>query len=256
LGSIFREFEQVESMEPRAGAAGGGVGLGLAVVARIVEQYVDHTFVVQMHLLILTRLGGQLRVESKVGEGSRFSFLIPLALSVDGDELRMASPEPTSKNSSLKSLIRSRKASMDSAKSAGEIDSLVEALGSNYMMMGSPQERYLRRTRSSSPVDLAPTTSTPGTFGVPDSSMPVRPVKVDGFAVDLDPPASMPPTPYEGHYAFPSILESSLAAGDNPPPSPSSSSPVLPQAQAQDDPSKLRVLIVEVTDSLSQSGPL
>ncbi|KAG5648399.1 hypothetical protein DXG03_004973 [Asterophora parasitica] len=63
LEYIFREFEQVESCEPKA-AGESGVGLGLAVVARIVEQ-----------------LGGQLRVESKVGEGSRFSFLIPLTLS-------------------------------------------------------------------------------------------------------------------------------------------------------------------------------
>ena len=38
-------------------------GLGLAVVARIVEQ-----------------LGGQLRVDSKPGVGSRFSFLIPFTL--------------------------------------------------------------------------------------------------------------------------------------------------------------------------------
>jgi signal transduction histidine kinase len=65
LESIFREFEQVESMGQTPEANNEGVGLGLAVVAHIVEQ-----------------LGGQLRVDSKVGEGSRFSFLIPFATSL------------------------------------------------------------------------------------------------------------------------------------------------------------------------------
>ncbi|KAH7913421.1 hypothetical protein BJ138DRAFT_1146165 [Hygrophoropsis aurantiaca] len=68
LESIFREFEQVESSETK-NAAIPGVGLGLALVARIVEQ-----------------LGGQLRVESQMGLGSRFSFLIPLELSHAGSE--------------------------------------------------------------------------------------------------------------------------------------------------------------------------
>ena len=58
LESIFREFEQVESVQPKT-----GLGLGLAVVARSVEQ-----------------LGGQLRVDSKVDQGSRFSFLIPFTV--------------------------------------------------------------------------------------------------------------------------------------------------------------------------------
>lgn len=87
LESIFREFEQVEvpppPPSPPVQTKGLGVyhllslavvtltvllaGLGLAVVARIVEQ-----------------LGGQLRVDSKVDEGSRFSFLIPFAVQPHG----------------------------------------------------------------------------------------------------------------------------------------------------------------------------
>jgi hypothetical protein len=62
LESIFREFEQVESAQPKTSTA-PGLGLGLAVVARSVEQ-----------------LGGQLRVDSKVDQGSRFSFLIPFTV--------------------------------------------------------------------------------------------------------------------------------------------------------------------------------
>ncbi|KAI0293841.1 hypothetical protein B0F90DRAFT_1760492 [Multifurca ochricompacta] len=62
LENIFREFEQVESVQPKTSTA-PGLGLGLAVVARSVEQ-----------------LGGQLRVDSKIDQGSRFSFLIPFML--------------------------------------------------------------------------------------------------------------------------------------------------------------------------------
>ncbi|KDQ58691.1 hypothetical protein JAAARDRAFT_176751 [Jaapia argillacea MUCL 33604] len=61
LEGIFREFERVETAAP--GSNEEGLGLGLAVVARIVEQ-----------------LGGQLRVESQEGEGSQFSFLVPFSL--------------------------------------------------------------------------------------------------------------------------------------------------------------------------------
>lgn len=59
LENIFREFEQVESAQPKTNTT-PGLGLGLAVVARSVGQ-----------------LGGQLRANSKVDEGSRFSFIIP-----------------------------------------------------------------------------------------------------------------------------------------------------------------------------------
>lgn len=66
LESIFREFEQVESAKPKTSTA-PGLGLGLAVVARSVEQ-----------------LGGQLRVDSKVDQGSKISFIIPFTLCDEG----------------------------------------------------------------------------------------------------------------------------------------------------------------------------
>ncbi|GJJ15639.1 hypothetical protein Clacol_009917 [Clathrus columnatus] len=62
LESMFREFEQVELTSSKSGNS-PGLGLGLAVVARIIEQ-----------------LGGQLRVDSKSNEGSTFSFLIPFGI--------------------------------------------------------------------------------------------------------------------------------------------------------------------------------
>ncbi|KAJ7134984.1 hypothetical protein C8R43DRAFT_894662 [Mycena crocata] len=212
LGSIFREFEQVESMEPRP-SSGGGAGLGLAVVARIVEQ-----------------LGGQLRVESKVDEGSRFSFLIPLSLPTEGDELAIPSSAPST-NSSLASLrVRSRKPSL-----TGEIDSLVEALSPNHMV-SSPQESLHKRTGFSSPPEVL--ASKLGVFDVSDSGMPLRPIKVDGFAIEA--PGS--PAEETTGFVFPAIKPASVLEVIAP------STPVSPQEQPFEDPSKLRVLIVEDND--------
>ncbi|KAJ6466421.1 phytochrome-like protein [Mycena sanguinolenta] len=230
LAIIFREFEEVEPMEPRPGTSsggggGGGVGLGLAVVARIVAQ-----------------LGGQLRVESKVNEGSRFSFLIPLALSEDGDGLVMSSSGGSSRDSSFKSLrIRSRKQSLDS--STGEIDSLVEALSSDHMAGPSPSGSQHRRTRSSSPSEgLAGVGQTvaPGVWGVSDSSTPLRPVRVDSFGLDS------PAIPASGKDLenSPFVLKGSTPLGELSPPTPARESP----PQDLDGPSKLRVLIVEDND--------
>ena len=58
LERIFNKFEQAGVAGP---ASGGGTGLGLAIAKEIV----------QMH-------GGKIWVESEVGRGSKFSFLLPL----------------------------------------------------------------------------------------------------------------------------------------------------------------------------------
>ena len=55
---IFEEFQQADSSITKQK---GGTGLGLAIAKRIIEMH-----------------GGQLRVESKLGEGSTFSFTVPV----------------------------------------------------------------------------------------------------------------------------------------------------------------------------------
>ncbi|KAL8283833.1 hypothetical protein RQP46_005265 [Phenoliferia psychrophenolica] len=78
LELMFREFERISLLGPQTGTSppnspmlgssppdeeSSGVGLGLALVTRIVRT-----------------LGGQLRVASRVDEGSRFTLVIPLSL--------------------------------------------------------------------------------------------------------------------------------------------------------------------------------
>jgi PAS domain S-box-containing protein len=57
LGEIFAAFAQTKS-----GAAAGGTGLGLAICDRLI-----------------TMMGGELKVDSELGAGSRFWFTLPLA---------------------------------------------------------------------------------------------------------------------------------------------------------------------------------
>jgi signal transduction histidine kinase len=56
-GKIFEEFQQADSSITKQK---GGTGLGLAIAKRIIEMH-----------------GGRLWVESKVGQGSTFSFTVP-----------------------------------------------------------------------------------------------------------------------------------------------------------------------------------
>lgn len=130
-------------------------GLGLAVVARIVEQ-----------------LGGQLRAESKEGEGTRFSFLIPFELA-PADSVS-ASPRPQN--------TIARSGSRGSSDSS-EIESLVEALRSDHMK----EPRSITQS-ASMPSYIRGPASRPkeGTYEVTDSRFPIKSVKID--AVDADKP--------------------------------------------------------------------
>ncbi|KAG8782336.1 Light-sensor Protein kinase [Ceratobasidium sp. 428] len=193
LESIFREFEQVESSIPRSGQP---QGLGLAVVARIVKQ-----------------LGGQLQVDSKPRQGSRFSFLIPFVLP-DG-----SSSEHSLSLNSANLVGRSRKNNVGSAYASAtssstqsadsQIDDIVEAISALVGRIGSVSPS---RDRTRPPPPVVPRQSSgsvrqaahistrqanppPGVFEVEDSRYPVRGVKVDDFDADrapTSPPSQAP----------------------------------------------------------------
>ncbi|CAE6413025.1 unnamed protein product [Rhizoctonia solani] len=181
LESIFREFEQVESSIPRSGES-QGLGLGLAVVARIVEQ-----------------LGGQLRVDSKQSQGSRFSFLIPFALP-DGSSTEQSSEPGSGKDieRSRKSSVGSAYASAPSARSANSrIEEIVDALSAPPGQISSSSSRAgigpsppaVQRQGSMqghpmARVSTRPANPPPGIFPVEGSKWPVRGVKMDEFDVD------------------------------------------------------------------------
>ncbi|KAH9891989.1 hypothetical protein C8Q73DRAFT_792309 [Cubamyces lactineus] len=195
LESIFREFEQVETA-PRTHSP--GLGLGLAVVARIVEQ-----------------LGGQLRVDSTLGQGSRFSFLLPLTRDFPG-----GSRLSLSSGSSSSSLSRQS----NGASRGSEIQDLVQALSASHMddSRSSSKDRVIVRRSQSRPPPIS------GQTEITDSGTPLRAVKVDGY--NLDPPA---PTalPLQRKRASPTAKRS--------PSNRSQSEAALP---------RLRILIVEDND--------
>ncbi|KAK0201594.1 hypothetical protein DFS33DRAFT_1348574 [Desarmillaria ectypa] len=159
LENIFREFEQVETSQPKTGTD-AGVGLGLAMVAHIVEQ-----------------LGGQLRVDSRVEQGSRFSFLIPLSF-YTGKANPLSSSSRASSSDSLR--IRSRPPSINSGN---EIDSLVEAISSNHMGPKSSSQKSSPSLEDERKIDgfsnIPSRKQSEGTFEVVGSQVPVRPIKMD-----------------------------------------------------------------------------
>jgi signal transduction histidine kinase len=75
-----RVFERFYRGDPARSRAAGGAGLGLAIVRELVEA-----------------MGGQVAVESVVGEGSRFSFTLPIADSVTRSSDEQADRPPASR---------------------------------------------------------------------------------------------------------------------------------------------------------------
>ncbi|GAA5911258.1 hypothetical protein JCM6882_004078 [Rhodosporidiobolus microsporus] len=145
LEGIFRQFEQVSTIGDKARdeAANSqqGVGLGLAVVARIVRN-----------------LNGQLQVESKVGEGSKFTFIFPFRLpdvlppaqTGSGGETDSTggTSRPISEAAVRDPLIRRKSnGSAGSTNSSGpsDIDSLIQAMSTSGMGTGGQTRQGQRK---------------------------------------------------------------------------------------------------------------
>ena len=170
LQAMFVTLEGAEEMRPPMD--GTGLGLGLAVVARIVEQ-----------------LAGQLRAESEVGVGTRFFFNLQM-LRHDG-KLEAKSPsgslDQNRKSSSSGSMVSGRSRS-NSSQAHSEIDSFVQDFASSHMLAPVPANDTRLR-------DAEERMSRPGTFPVTDSSYPVRPTKMDTDTENSSsPPAQSPQT--------------------------------------------------------------
>lgn len=193
MDKLFRQFEQVDSYDPQEGdaPAQSALGLGLAVVARLTRT-----------------LGGQLRVESTVGQGSRFTIILPFGTEPASQN---QSPAPSLQRQNSRSSIGS-KASLRSGSSgqASEIDSLVEAISTDHMKPHHGQHRQQqqhpqspqKRGSGSSQIAAAPRPApesppppttvglnkpapeSPGSVEIEGSQFPIRPVKVQDNELD------------------------------------------------------------------------
>ena len=191
LESIFREFEEVESViagtqnssgteeeetsmikpdsQTSADKGTGALGLGLAVVARIVKN-----------------LGGQLRVDSTVGKGSRFSYFLPF---------QSAKRAPRSSGNTMQRNASGHSGSVASSASAGksEIDSLVEAISAP--ILDDSGQSIARRKSGTLDGPLGPSLpvsrpsadrrgSREGQIQLEGSGVPLRSVRVDPHDLD------------------------------------------------------------------------
>jgi hypothetical protein len=160
---------------------------------------------------VIEQLGGQLRVDSKSGEGSRFSCLFPFPVADTREQFDLRSSSAEEGGSG--------------ASNTSEIDSLVEAISASHMIPHRtpghhPPLRRPKPRRVRAPVD--------GKFDVEDSVFPIRPLRVDRF--DLDKATSSTtfarvPRPENVH-----VVESK---------------PVV--SRKNDDSKVLRILVVEVS---------
>ncbi|WWD05979.1 hypothetical protein V865_004064 [Kwoniella europaea PYCC6329] len=176
-------FVTLEGADELRGSS-NGLGLGLAVVARIVEQ-----------------LDGQLRAESEVGVGSRFFFTLPMLV-----HHGRPSSSKDSKSSS-KMAIKSRAGSSGSGSVASlrsglsEVDSFVNDFGNSHMLH-APVAADDQRIK-----DAEYRMSRPGTFPVTDSSWPVKPSRVDADA-DQSVHSESPPVGRSPEFSHTPKLES------------------------------------------------
>lgn len=278
LETMFRTFEQVdEAAEDELNKGAGSLGLGLAVVARIVSH-----------------LGGQLRVESKVGQGSKFTFVLFFRIPGSDDTSRTSNTENTairaiptassgrtgltqadlqqirdtqrsdaqkrkevamsgSGGSKGSSSLISGRGSKNSKPS--EIDSLVDAISANPDNSGPPAPARRRSLKL-------------GQLNIEDSDTPLRSIKVDESTVDMSRPGASARPQASRRATYAHIRSASGAAGaasssnvvpKRPVPQTRSSTTILPPkapesaSSVESAPSScrpMRIMIVEVTITL------
>lgn len=256
LESIFRELEQVDHSNKGDGEPSApGLGLGLAVVAHAISQ-----------------MNGQLRVDSKPAQGSKFVCLIPFDLTRKGSSYSSNSSRLTHSYSG-DSLEEGR-----SRRAQEEINSLVEAIGSSSVSASvSPAgvwnsaELVITDSRTdptsakamarSAPAEDRPVTA--GEVELNDSNFPLRSVRVD--SMDLNRPASVTlsktsekgspedPIPVESVQATPN---NSVTLSQKETPSPRYKRPKVVQPSFSTPTPQFNCLIVEVsrlTDSYGSS---
>ncbi|SPC64574.1 related to phytochrome [Ustilago sp. UG-2017b] len=227
LEVIFREFEQVESVIAQPGRqdptvevegseassiirtdqSDSGLGLGLAIVARVVKN-----------------LGGQLRVDSLVSEGTTFTYYIPFYSAETTTPTEVpprgggSGGNATKRGSDTISMRRSSSVDSGSASSAAgksEIESLVEAIQQPVLRdQGYIEEatQQRRNADSVSPVlsdglkNVTVGHSRPGmpsnrshsfdsgSHPVEGSGVPVRSVKIEPQCLDVNDRANRRPS--------------------------------------------------------------
>ena len=200
---------------------------------------------------IVEQLGGQLRVDSQVNAGSRFSFLIPLVLASDNSEVTRFSKCSTG------SQPRSRTASEYSSSCTSEIDGLVEAIATSHM---SPRTSA-RYDTSLPPIDDVPSSrngsvgtviSSRGILEVQSPALSIRPVKVDYLDQEVARAAS-PPSNRNRTSITEAAREPTAASNASVrKPTAASGRPRLRESKGSAV-EKLRILVVEVSPTINLS---
>ncbi|KAH8924871.1 hypothetical protein BT69DRAFT_1349174 [Atractiella rhizophila] len=183
LEKIFRELEEIETIDQEEMYDNPSLGLGLAVCARLVRN-----------------LGGQLRAESKENEGTKFTFVFDFPLpeqsfyspSVDGrgrgrlssEDISSKMPTSLSRNLSdqeggTRSDMHSQPRSFESGRLSqrSEINNLVEAISAD-PMKSSGSSRRSSLQPASRPVSSV-SSNHDGRILIQDSSVPLRPIKME-----------------------------------------------------------------------------
>lgn len=192
LENIFRQFENVATIGDKErdemADTEQAVGLGLAVVARIVRN-----------------LDGQLQVESKVGKGSKFTFVFPfrlppqdaatahaIAQSIQQSLQREVKPD-AQRDPLLRRNSNGSAGSRASRTSSGrsEIDSLINAMSQSHMDSTQPRSVGSRSTQSmrsipsfrsargNGPQEVSPPEAGGrGTVGISGGAVPLRAARV------------------------------------------------------------------------------